>query len=129
MECAIVFPGLLLRIKKQERRYNPYGRPREPSPVVALTPLPPRYTYRGMTRVSDKIYTRENLLYRYNSREFTVGIKVVLTFKRYVTDYAVCYVAKIAYFRFYKISLSVGIKNERGHWLILLKGSGKPSAI
>ena len=39
--------------------------------------------------VSDKIYTRENLLYRYNSREFTVGIKVVLTFKRYVTDYAV----------------------------------------
>ena len=25
-----------------------------------------------------------------------------------------CYVAKIAYFRFYKVSLSVGIKNERG---------------
>ena len=23
-----------------------------------------------MTRVSDKIYTEENLLYRYNSREF-----------------------------------------------------------
>lgn len=101
--------------KKQERRYNPYGRPREPSPVVALTPLLPRQFYRGITEVSDKIYTRENLLYRYNSREFTVGTKVVLTFKRYVTAMPYCYVAKIAYFRFYKISLSAGIKNERGH--------------
>ena len=67
-------------IKEQERRYNPNGRPSEPSSVVALTPLLPRYMYRGMTRVSDKIYTEENLLYHYNSPKFTVGIKVVLTF-------------------------------------------------
>lgn len=41
---------LTLGNKKQERRYNPYGRPREPSPVVALTPLLPRHELPGHNR-------------------------------------------------------------------------------
>lgn len=57
-----------------------------------------------MTRVSDKIYTRENLLYRYNSPKFTIGIKVVLTFERYVTDYAVLLPCKDSIFPFFKSS-------------------------
>ena len=32
-----------------------------------------------MTQVSDKNYAGGNLLYRYSSRKFTEGIKVVLT--------------------------------------------------
>lgn len=40
-----------------------------------------------------------------------------------------CYVAKIAYFRFYKVSLSAGIKNERGPAFILTKALVRPLRI
>ena len=48
--CNFVPRTLQDTIKKQERRYNPYGRPREPSPVVALTPLLPRQLVPGHNR-------------------------------------------------------------------------------
>ena len=48
--CNFVPRTLRDTIKKQERRYNPNGRPSEPSSVVALTPLLPRQLVPGHNR-------------------------------------------------------------------------------
>ena len=67
-----------------------------------------------------------NLLYSYNSPKFTGRYKGCLNLFDMLRFKPYCYVAKIAYFRFYKISLSAGIKNERGHYAYMNTGSGKP---
>lgn len=74
--CDFVPRALLLYDKKAGAQVQPLSVGLASlSTVVALTPLPPRYTYRGMTRVSDKIYTVHETCYLYNSREFTERYK------------------------------------------------------
>lgn len=51
-------------------------------------------------------------------RKFTRRYKGCLNLFDMLRPKPYCYVAKIAYFRFYKVSLSAGIKNERGPLLI-----------
>lgn len=43
---------------------------------LSLRPCTPTAEAAGIARVSDKIYTSQNLLYCYNSRKFVSGIKV-----------------------------------------------------